>query len=401
LVYQFIMSVLAVITTFFPEISVIQNIETIKNQADLTLIIDNGSDAKSLEFLQKFQKDPKVKIILNGQNLGIAKSCNIAAKFLLEHNQKVQKNSQKIQEIQKTKMEIEIGKMEIERENKSDNLIDSLVESLAKNQQENEKNVSQNSQEKSQNPENSQASKNQETNLTLTNSINSNDENSQKVENQVFDWLLTFDQDSTPDADYVTEMLKLADKIDKILEHQNKIGVICPTYFYKSTERLEKKNLTISDFCELNASMSSGSLIPKVVFEKGIFFEDKLFVDYFDLEFHLKLRKNGLKVLEASNIKLVHELGKFSKVSFLGKHFLTSNYPPFRRYYQARNRFLIYLRYFTFDPKSCFADLRNSLADIVKIILVEDQKLAKFSAVILGTLHGIINKYKNPAPKFK
>jgi hypothetical protein len=39
--------------------------------------------------------------------------------------------------------------------------------------------------------------------------------------------------------------------------------------------------------------------------------------------------------------------------------------------------------------------------DIVKMLLVETDKFAKFQAFCLGTLHGAINKYQNPAPKFK
>lgn len=349
------MLVLAVVTTFFPNISVIQNIEIIKKQADLTLIIDNGSDQNSLKFLQKFENDPKIKIILNGQNLGIAKSCNMAASFLLEHNQKVRDNQDKIQN------------------GNPKNLITNPLKEIL------EINLNQELENNLVGLDDSQSAKNYIDWQNLT-----------------FDWLLAFDQDSTPTSDYVSKMLKLANQIEKNADCQNKIGVICPTYFYESTGKTEKKNPTNSDFWELSGSMSSGSLIPKAVFEKGIFCEEKLFVDYFDLEFHLKLRKNGLKVLEASKIQLTHELGKISCVTFFGKSFIPTNYPAFRRYYQARNRILIYTRYFLFDPKTCLWDIKNSLADIAKLILAENQKTEKLKAVILGTFDGIINKYVNP-----
>jgi rhamnosyltransferase len=185
------------------------------------------------------------------------------------------------------------------------------------------------------------------------------------------------------------------------LVHGDYLGVICPTYFYKSTGYLEKKNLTDTEFCEISASMSSGSLISRRVFEKGIFFEDKFFVDYFDSEFHLKVRQSGFKLLEASKIILTHELGKITKATIFGKSFVPSNQPSFRRYYQARNRFCIYWRYFSFDFKWCLQDLRNSVMDIIKMLIAEDHKLAKLKAFFLGSWHGLINKYQNPSPKFK
>jgi GT2 family glycosyltransferase len=369
--------VLAVITTFFPNFSVTRNIEIIKEQADLTLIVDNGSDEQSQQFLQKFEGDPKVKIIWNEQNLGIATSCNLSAWFLLKLNEKItgKKNDffqgEKLENWQKNltnhlsnqenavyKPEAKLAKLEIE------------IAEIIQN----------------------------ETNETQF-QIQNETKNQREKETETFDWLLTFDQDSTPDHDFLSKMLSLSGRASVVYGDQ--LGVICPTYFYKSTGYLEKKNLTEVEFCEMSASMSSGSLISRRVFEQGVFFEDRFFVDYFDSEFHLKVRQNGFKLLEASKITLTHELGKITKATLFGKSFIPSNQPAFRRYYQARNRFVFYWRYFLFDPKWCLQDLRNSVMDIVKMLLVETDKFAKFQAFCLGTLHGAINKYQNPAPKFK
>lgn len=328
--------VLALITTFFPKFEIIQAIENLKKQVDCLMIIDNGSGVENLEFIKKFENDERVKIVLNGKNMGIAWSCNFAAKFMLENG---------------------------------------------------------------------------------------------------FDWLATFDQDSSLDGDYISKMLQVAAQIEienkmkiseknsqsnKLLEIKNenenenktleklenqseslgKIGLICPAYFYESTQVLQRQNKTQSDFCKIIGAMSSGSLVSREVFENGIFCEEKLFVDYFDSEFQLAVQSGGFEVFEASKIVLNHQLGNISKKTLFGKTFIPTNYPPFRRYYQARNRIFVYSKYWHKFPKFCLRDFKSNLLDVLKMYLSENNKLAKTKAILLGTMHGIIGKFENPAPKF-
>lgn len=315
------MAVLALITTFFPDIEVVQTIENIKKQVDLVLIVDNGSGWQNLRFLEQYQTDERVKIVMKEQNMGIAWSCNFAAKFALENG---------------------------------------------------------------------------------------------------FEWLLTLDDDSLLDQNYVSQMLEINEKIcekyskkqkNELKENTNtnssnstainsKLGLICPTYFYDSTAVLAKQNQTESDFCQIQSGMSSGSFINRRVFEKGIFFEEKFFVDYFDLEFYMAVQNGGFEIFEASKIVLNHKLGNICKKTILGKTFIPTNYSPFRRYYQARNRIVLYWRYWRKFPKFCLQDMRNSLMDIVKMYLAEDNKIKKTKAILLGTFHGIIGKFQNPAPNF-
>ena len=297
------MQVLALITTFFPNIEVIKTIENIKKQVDLVIIVDNGSAVENLKFLQSFKNDPQVKLILNQKNMGIAWSCNFAAKFMLENS---------------------------------------------------------------------------------------------------FSWLLTIDQDSLPKDDYISEMLQIKNQIEKtyISKSDCKIGLICPTYFYESTGILQRQNKDNTDFCKIQTGMSSGSLINRRVFEKAIFCQEKLFVDYFDLEFHLAVQNSGFEIFEASKIILNHKLGNICKKTILGKTFIPTNYPAFRRYYQARNRIFVYSKYWKIFPKFCLKDLKSNLMDIVKMYLVEDKKITKTKAILLGFYHGITNKYQNPSPNF-
>lgn len=300
------MQVLALITTFFPNLEIVKTIENIKKQVDLVLVIDNGSAIDNLKFLQKFENDSKVKVVLNKENLGIAWSCNFAAKFMLKND---------------------------------------------------------------------------------------------------FEWLLTLDQDSLPNDNYVSQMLQISKQINQTFSQNNfqndrKIGLICPTYFYESTCVLQRQNKEKSDFYQIQIGMSSGSFINRRVFEKDVFCEEKLFVDYFDLEFHLALQNSGFEIFEASKIILNHKLGSICKKTIFGKTFIPTNYPAFRRYYQARNRIFVYGKYWKKFPKFCLKDFKSNLMDIVKMYLVEDKKIAKTKAILLGTLDGIINKYQNPAPKF-
>lgn len=290
--------VLSLITTYFPEEITEKNIDIIQAQSDLTLIIDNGSSQESIAFLEKYENHPKVRIIYNQNNLGIAHTSNQAREICLKEN---------------------------------------------------------------------------------------------------FDFLLNFDQDSTPTNDFLEKMLKVYKQIElEDSELFNQIGVLCPAHYLVSVDKNTKKNQTNSDYTIITSGMSSGSLIARKVFEKGIKFEDKLFVDYFDSDFFLKVRGSNLKLIECSKVILNHNLANLKRENFFGKKCITSNYSATRRYYQSRNAVFMYRKYWKTFPDWVKRDFHDKLMDTLKLILIEKNKFSKLKAMILGFWHGLRDKWQNP-----
>ncbi|MDD5020566.1 MAG: glycosyltransferase [Endomicrobiaceae bacterium] len=80
-------SICAVIVSYEPDEALIRLYESIKNQVDEVLVIDNASGCKkSKKILQDLPGE--VKIIYNDKNYGIAKALNQGARYAIENNYK-------------------------------------------------------------------------------------------------------------------------------------------------------------------------------------------------------------------------------------------------------------------------------------------------------------------------
>lgn len=76
--------VCAVVVTYFPAHSVVENVQLLAAQADEVVVVDNGTAGASAEYLKQLQDIPKITLIRNDQNLGIAAALNIGARYAIE-----------------------------------------------------------------------------------------------------------------------------------------------------------------------------------------------------------------------------------------------------------------------------------------------------------------------------
>ncbi len=102
---------------------------------------------------------------------------------------------------------------------------------------------------------------------------------------------------------------------------------------------------------------TSGSLIKREVFESVGFYDDDFFIDFVDIDFCLRLKKHGFRVLKAMQVELQHELGSKQTRNLLGLKIPFRDHTPWRYYYMMRNRLLMYRRYYSVSPVWICADL--------------------------------------------
>ena len=74
------MCICAVVVSYHPGAEIIENVTALLDQVDEVVIVDNGSGAETKELLDKLNSYPKVNIIYNEENLGIAEALNIGVK---------------------------------------------------------------------------------------------------------------------------------------------------------------------------------------------------------------------------------------------------------------------------------------------------------------------------------
>jgi rhamnosyltransferase len=143
----------------------------------------------------------------------------------------------------------------------------------------------------------------------------------------------------------------------------------------------------------LEAATTSGSLTPIKVFERAGFFAEELFIDGVDYEYSLRVRRLGFTIDECREAVLLHSPGTPTQHRGLGaKPFQAANYSPIRRYYQERNKIWVAKRYWRTFPGFCAKQFLTSAKDLLKILLVEQDKLRKIRFFFRGLRDGLRNR---------
>lgn len=196
-----------------------------------------------------------------------------------------------------------------------------------------------------------------------------------------YQWVCTFDQDSNVPDDYKTKLFA------SLLSHSEKsnVAVIGPQIFEMSINKnVPYSWLKNARIFEVPTVITSGSLIRLSAFEAVGGFNERLFIDYVDHEFSLKLRSKGYMVTLCGDTQLYHQLGHTKSHRLFFREFFSSHHDALRRYYNTRNRFYVYFKYLVFEPVWVMQDFYYFLKEMIKILLVERDKRSKFKSVILG-----------------
>jgi rhamnosyltransferase len=188
-----------------------------------------------------------------------------------------------------------------------------------------------------------------------------------------FDLLLTMDQDSEISADLVRKMIVEFEK-DK------KIGILSPFVIHiKNPIKPLFKGLE-----RIIVAMTSGCIIKLSAYKEIGKFLEKLFIDYVDNEFCLRMQLNGYKVLQLNSVFVYHKLGDMESRYFLFWKVYPTNHSALRWYYRTRNRLYVYKNYKNQFPNYVKYDKKVFLNFCFKILLYEKEKLKKIKMTILG-----------------
>lgn len=205
--------------------------------------------------------------------------------------------------------------------------------------------------------------------------------------NRACDFLLTMDQDSTASPGMIQQMIDYIEASGK-----NTIGIVSP--FHNDNRKIKLSNSSTAS--EVKTVMTSGNLLNLEAFRASGPFLEKLFIDYVDIEYCLRLRRKGFKIIRLNRVILKHQLGNTQRHRFLIFKGYTTNHNPIRRYYIVRNRLYVIWKYFYIDPGFCWSIVKGQIKDIFKILFWEREKFKK----IVMTFRGIRDFFKNTYGKY-
>ena len=184
-----------------------------------------------------------------------------------------------------------------------------------------------------------------------------------------FDFLLTMDQDSWPEPEMVSEMLAFFN-----ICGPQKVGMLAPNHVTLASPYRANP----AAFNEVLFSMTSGCLLNLDAYKKCGPFMDKLFIDYVDVEYGLRLKTKGYSIIRANNAILHHGLGSIKNhcIPCIKKTY-TTNHSALRLYYLTRNMLAVHEMYRDSFPHFVQNDIKYYKKRIAKIILFENDKIFK------------------------
>jgi rhamnosyltransferase len=144
---------------------------------------------------------------------------------------------------------------------------------------------------------------------------------------------------------------------------------------------------------EVEAVITSGSLLPLAAYKVIGPFREEFFIDYVDIDYCVRARAKGYRVVKTKKALMSHVIGSPTRHEWLGLKKSTTNHSADRRYYIARNN-TVMLResgnYFAggWAVKSLFRCLRQCR----RILLHEGSKAEKIIAVAHGWWDGILGR---------
>lgn len=201
--------------------------------------------------------------------------------------------------------------------------------------------------------------------------------------------IILFDQDSYINNDDINILTCRAKEIFQY----NKVAAIGPSFTELNTNRSHgfanykgigivdrKTNNKVSDALYL---ITSGTVLNPLCLEEVGLMNEKLFIDYIDIEWGLRAKSKGYSIKGFQDVKLMHQVGD-RKISCL--FYNVPLHSSIRLYYQTRNSVYLY--------KKKYMPLRWKVADIIyffkRSLLYLYVDFKNYKIILKGIVDGIM-----------
>ncbi|GAA2004930.1 glycosyltransferase [Catenulispora subtropica] len=186
------------------------------------------------------------------------------------------------------------------------------------------------------------------------------------------------------------------DVVPRLAEHltDETIGVATPAPWDTVHERFyETFSGRHGDVADRAISITSGMLIRRSLLERVGEFREDFFVDYADLEYSLRVRRTGARIVQDKRLKLPHSIGERRTHRFLGMRVAVTHKAPWRDYWQIRNGLITIREQGRFSPAWAVTAALYLGRAAVQAVMFEDDRSAHARAVLHGVRDAATRKY--------
>lgn len=194
-----------------------------------------------------------------------------------------------------------------------------------------------------------------------------------------YDWVIQFDQDSIPRADFISQMM---DELN-CFDDPKPALMGCGRGTYNSSLKGFENSLTV---------ITSGSVLYLPSFKKVGPYREDFFIDVVDFEYAMRLQKNGFITGNSKRNLIEHQLGTNSSPETKSSWLSPTNHTAWRRYYRARNLVIVSRLYFFSFPVWILKYHLFHIISIILVLLKENDKMGKLKSIARGLLDGLLYK---------
>jgi len=201
------------------------------------------------------------------------------------------------------------------------------------------------------------------------------------AKNQNYKWFISFDQDSMPSLNMLSQMFEF---------HFVEQNSLC------FTPRLVSAKDSASDNSESGNSIvpyaiTSGNMIAVDLALKIGGYNEIYFVDCVDFEFSLRLRRYGYNIFRVGSAQMAHRVGDGTSVPKFLRKFYTKH-SALRRYYQYRNIVFLCKSYLFSFPGFCLKLLIVQFIQTFMLIVHENNRYENIQNIFIGLRDGILGR---------
>lgn len=199
------------------------------------------------------------------------------------------------------------------------------------------------------------------------------------------EFLLAMDQDSIASA-YM---------VDELLRHRAQgVGIVAPLVHNRNTPHSSFEQAQDRVY-ETPRVITSGSLIALDAHRAVGGYNERLFMDWVDIEFCLRLREAGYKILVAPEAHLLHDLGRsevlfnipwFAQNKLVMRPLCRTNHPLWRQYDVARSWAILLAEHA--DSRLIAGERAHILTGALQRLVTEKHKMRLAYTMIKGYLEG-------------
>lgn len=194
--------------------------------------------------------------------------------------------------------------------------------------------------------------------------------------------LLLLDQDSViPDG--------LIEGLAKNLDNPT-IGVVGPSPVDAATGRLyETLPGRHEQVDNRDVVITSGMLLRRDCLKKVPGFREDFFVDYVDVDFCLKLRRAGVRIVRDLSQQMPHSIGDIRVHRFLGREVKVGHQAAWRHYWNTRNGVVLIREHIRRNPVWAVANAMFLARWFAYLVLFEPKRRTHAAAYLKGLLDGL------------